>query len=253
MSAGEGSRWFHEVEYLDSVDSTSAELKRRLKERGGDQVRGMILVAHEQTAGRGRQERTWWSGKRGDNLALSACIPATEPAIAGGLVTACALAEVLEAHSQRPVAFKWPNDVLLATESGWAKCAGLLSEVLAGSADSLILGMGVNLRSAPPPSEADYPTTCVGPDLDPTLFFADLLHAWDSQLQGFQEDGPATLEATMLMRLSAWAPRGIQVPSAPHLPSGPLVEFTLSGGLTWGLEGAKANLPLGALPALDPL
>ncbi len=132
----------------ERIDSTNEEA-RRLAAQGA--VEGTLVWAREQTAGRGRRGRRWSSPP--GNLYMSlllrpACAPATAPQI--GFLAAVSLGEALEAllPVAAEVRFKWPNDVLV----GRAKIAGILLEA-SGDAmhglDWLILGMGINVASAP--------------------------------------------------------------------------------------------------------
>jgi len=127
---------------LERVDSTNAELRRRV--RAGAPP-WSALVAGEQTEGRGRHGRTWHSPP--GNLYLSVLLPAPAEAsraslrpLLGGLACAEALAA-----AGVPTCLKWPNDVLdPATER---KLAGVLVEGTVGGAglEYLVMGVGVNL------------------------------------------------------------------------------------------------------------
>jgi BirA family biotin operon repressor/biotin-[acetyl-CoA-carboxylase] ligase len=136
---------------LDLVDSTNDEL-RRLAVDGA--VHGAVVVAAEQTAGRGRRGRSWVSPR--GNLHCSILLdpgpkPETAPQLA--FVAAVALVEALSQVAPG-VAFrcKWPNDILCEGR----KVAGMLLEM---APPWVILGVGVNLVEAPDP--ALYPAVCL--------------------------------------------------------------------------------------------
>ena len=124
--------------WREKVSSTNDEL-RALAEKGA--AEGLILIADEQTAGRGRRGAAWLSPK-GENLAFSVLLRPTESkalwhrlSLAAGL----AVAEALEGYV--PVAeIKWPNDVLIAG----SKIAGILVEA---GADFVIVGIGINVNT----------------------------------------------------------------------------------------------------------
>jgi BirA family biotin operon repressor/biotin-[acetyl-CoA-carboxylase] ligase len=108
------------------------------------------ILAHEQTAGRGRQGRPWRDPK--GNLAVSLLLfPNETPdtfalrsfVVSLALYRTCA---VLTGQGDK-FALKWPNDVLLEGR----KMAGILLETtpLAGGKMALIIGIGVNLAHAP--------------------------------------------------------------------------------------------------------
>ncbi|WP_118132709.1 biotin--[acetyl-CoA-carboxylase] ligase [Oceanicella sp. SM1341] len=130
---------------LDEVDSTNAEALRRASagERGP-----LWISARRQVAGRGRRGRGW-SAPEGNLSASLLMTPRGTPAEAAlrSFTAALALREALEAVTGRPALFslKWPNDVLM---SG-AKLAGILLE-RSGTEGPLVIGIGVNLRHAPP-------------------------------------------------------------------------------------------------------
>lgn len=132
----------------ETLPSTS-DLLRRLAAAG--EPGGLAVMAAQQTAGRGRDGRPW-TGSAG-NLYLSALLRPGGPARAAGqwsLLAAVALAGALLPLLPQPGALrlKWPNDLLL----DGAKCAGILTEASAtpgGDLEWLVLGIGVNLATAP--------------------------------------------------------------------------------------------------------
>jgi BirA family biotin operon repressor/biotin-[acetyl-CoA-carboxylase] ligase len=110
---------------------------------------GSVAWAGTQTAGRGRQGRTWTDG--GSSLLFTVFWHASRfrvlsfaPSLTVGLGL-CLWLESLALPSQLPVALKWPNDVYLADR----KLAGILvRRRMSGSSDgSIHAGVGVNLRS----------------------------------------------------------------------------------------------------------
>jgi BirA family biotin operon repressor/biotin-[acetyl-CoA-carboxylase] ligase len=91
---------------------------------------GALVVADEQTAGRGRRGRLWLSPRR-RSLYLSVVLrPRPAPALAGALSTALGLsvAEAVEFVHALPAKLKWPNDVVVEGR----KLAGILVESSAG-------------------------------------------------------------------------------------------------------------------------
>lgn len=146
------------------VDSTQAVARALLEAGEGRSIRpDAALVVHggEQTGGRGRHGRAWTSPP--GNLYVTAAFPCPEGPRVGveiGFVAGVALVETLAALGFGADArLKWPNDVLL----GGAKVAGLLLES-AADADGIgwvLLGMGVNVASAPPPETVPYPATAL--------------------------------------------------------------------------------------------
>lgn len=131
------------IEYVPAIGSTNDRARNRLDEADGD---GAVVVADEQTAGRGRRGRTWQSPPR-RNLYLSVALVPTLAAVEAwrlGLATALAVAGACETVA--PVALKWPNDVVGAGNA--RKIGGLLIETMA-EADRLrgaVLGIGINVN-----------------------------------------------------------------------------------------------------------
>jgi BirA family biotin operon repressor/biotin-[acetyl-CoA-carboxylase] ligase len=124
--------------WREKVSSTNDEL-RLLAEKG--MAEGLVLVAEEQVAGRGRRGADWFSPK-GESLAFSVLLRPTEPKAFWSrlsLVAGLAVAEALECYL--PLAeIKWPNDVLIAGK----KIAGILLEA---GADFVVVGIGINVNS----------------------------------------------------------------------------------------------------------
>ena len=127
---------------FESLPSTN-DLAREMAQSGEGE--GTAVVARQQTAGRGRQGRSW-SSPPGHGLYVSLVLrpnikPADSPMIA--LAAAIAVAETLEQDYLIPSDIKWPNDVLARGR----KICGILVES-ATEAEKLlyaIMGIGVNL------------------------------------------------------------------------------------------------------------
>jgi BirA family biotin operon repressor/biotin-[acetyl-CoA-carboxylase] ligase len=111
----------------------------------------LAVVAKRQTAGRGRAGRAWTAPE--GNLNFSAMLrpkPAPLIAAAWSLLAGVAVYEAIAARLPAPnrLMLKWPNDVLL----NGAKLAGVLidsSLALDGTVDWVVIGVGVNVASAP--------------------------------------------------------------------------------------------------------
>ncbi len=126
----------------------------------------LLVVAEEQTAGRGRQGRRWLA-PAGSALLMSLALRPTwlAPAQATALVqlASVALCEAVEAQGV-PSGLKWPNDLLVPAAPGataWAKVAGILLETQSDGRQlsSVVIGIGVNISAAPPPELTRYPAT----------------------------------------------------------------------------------------------
>ena len=154
------------VEVLPSVDSTNTELMRRAR---AGQVEPVLLVAEQQTAGRGRMGRAWHS-QAGDSLTFSLGMPLAPVNWSGlSLAVGVSVAESLQpvlppAGGAVPrVGLKWPNDLWLGGRGGDRKLGGILVETASfvvpqgatagvagvGSARYVVVGVGLNVRPQP--------------------------------------------------------------------------------------------------------
>src|SRR5438874_613698 len=127
-----------EVRMVDRCGSTNAVL---LAEGKPD----VLLVAEEQTAGRGRRGRRWYSAPgAGVTFSLSAAIRRPAREFAGlSLVAGVGAARALRALGVAQAALKWPNDLVV----GGAKLGGILVETRShGRATHAVIGIGLNCR-----------------------------------------------------------------------------------------------------------
>lgn len=129
------------LKIFDTLDSTSAEAKRRA---GAGEAGPVWFLALTQTAGYGRRGRNW-EQRAGDFAGTLLFKPDAPPERWGQIsfIVALALAGVFdEVMPEEKIALKWPNDVLV--DGG--KCAGVLLENLGAH---LSIGAGVNIVTAP--------------------------------------------------------------------------------------------------------
>ena len=202
------------------LDSSNSELMRRFKGGPGTPPRPepILLVAEQQSAGRGRLGRSW-QGRRGDSLMFSLGLP-LQPADWSGLSLAVGIsvAESLDPASPgKPtrIGLKWPNDLWLSTPQGECKLAGILVETASWEGIRyVVIGVGINLRTPPaPPAEADDEPAAlarrvISPgtlhDLDPAIDAAGALLRVAAPLvqavQSFEQFGFAPFQARFAAR-----------------------------------------------------
>ncbi len=183
--------------HLRAVDSTNTRA-RELAEQGAPH--GALVTATEQTAGRGRQGRTW-VGPPGSALLMSLIVrdhDALLPLRAG-----LAVADVADARAR----VKWPNDVLVDGR----KVAGVLVEGRPQEGWA-VLGIGVNVAVAVAdlPVELSESAGTLGrrtDDLEP--FLAELLAALEARLLEPSPDTITALRArdALLERIVRWDDR----------------------------------------------
>ncbi len=181
-----------EIVHRESVDSTN-RLAAALARAGA--VEGTVVLAEQQTAGRGRLGRSWAS-PHGVNLYCSIVLRPSLPPVEVPrltLVAGAAVAEAIAATAALEPQIKWPNDVLLAGR----KVAGVLTELEAEAerVHFVIVGIGVNLnarRSDFPRELATKATSLAlasGAPVDRAAFTGRLLGAFDALYGDFLRGG----------------------------------------------------------------
>ncbi|WP_327289054.1 biotin--[acetyl-CoA-carboxylase] ligase [Streptomyces sp. NBC_01198] len=197
------------LDVVEATGSTNSDLTARAAAGAAE---GTVLVAEEQTAGRGRLDRRWSAPARSGLffsvlLRPGAAAPdadsrgaAGDAAAAGGvfapvpvhrwgwlpLLAGVATATALSRTAGVDTALKWPNDLLVTVEGEERKAGGMLAERTGES--SVVIGIGVNvsLRAAelPVPTAASLALAgAQGTDRDPLLravlrSLADWYDAW---------------------------------------------------------------------------
>jgi BirA family biotin operon repressor/biotin-[acetyl-CoA-carboxylase] ligase len=184
------------VRYFASIESTNSEAARWVDNGAPDMA---LVAADEQTAGRGRQGRQWFT-PAGAALAFSLILrnpggrvimdnqPENAPAPSGRLdaqaqvaaitaLGALAVSQALEQRYALSPEIKWPNDVLLENR----KVCGILAEAhwQAEWLAAVVLGIGINVAPASVPADKDllYPATSVESVLGRPVDRLELLHA----------------------------------------------------------------------------
>lgn len=155
------------LRYFNSTGSTNDEALAWAAAGAAD---FSLVIADEQTCGRGRLDRRWFTPK-GHALAFSlilrppaSCLPHLSRTVG---LAALSIADSCFALGLKPQ-IKWPNDVLLNGK----KAAGILIETVwsGEEVDSLVVGMGVNLQKAsvPPAELLQFPATSIEDELGKT-------------------------------------------------------------------------------------
>lgn len=149
----------YHIERFHSLGSTNDYLKR-LAEAGAPE--GTVIIAKEQTAGKGRFGRSWASPQGGAWFSLLLRPPiAVEQAGCISILMAVSLARAIRAHWAVPVGVKWPNDLYVrAFSQRIAKLGGILIELSSQGhqIEWLIAGIGINVNNKLP-KETRAPAT----------------------------------------------------------------------------------------------
>jgi BirA family biotin operon repressor/biotin-[acetyl-CoA-carboxylase] ligase len=163
------------IRYFDSLGSTNDEALAWATSGTKDMS---LLVADEQTMGRGRYDRPWFTPP-GTALAFSLILYPTmeERPYLSRLVglAALSIAQTLQARGLYPE-IKWPNDVLLSRR----KVAGVLIELVWSGEDveNVVIGVGVNItkRSVPSTDILRFPAISMEDALGQPVDRAEVLH-----------------------------------------------------------------------------
>jgi BirA family biotin operon repressor/biotin-[acetyl-CoA-carboxylase] ligase len=168
----EGGLW-SDVEVVQRTGSTNSDLVARAA--AGDTPEGVILVAEEQTSGRGRLDRQWTAPPRSGLFFSVLLRPADVPVARWGwlpLLTGVAVATGLSRTAGVDTALKWPNDLLVTVGGEERKAGGILAE--RAGADGVVVGVGINVTlradELPVPQAGSLALAgAVGTDRDPLL------------------------------------------------------------------------------------
>ena len=145
------TKWIaKDIRYFETIDSTN-RYARLLGEQG--EKEGVLVVADEQSLGRGRSGRTW-STPRGSAIAMTLLL---RPSIAPErvsmvtLIMGMAIAEAVRELYGINAGIKWPNDVV----AGDKKLSGTLTEMSCelSSVSYIVIGTGINVNMKSFPEE----------------------------------------------------------------------------------------------------
>lgn len=188
-----------EVVYAEVVASTMDEARAGA---AAGRPGGTAYLAGEQTAGRGREGRSWISAAAAGLYVTYHLLPLTAAgapllSLAGGL----AVVDALDAACALAVDLKWPNDV----QHEGRKLAGVLAEARHGARLDVFLGIGINLTTSPalPPEVAAIATSIAQagtPPPAPEALLAALSLALERRAMQAEAD-PAALLADWRARL----------------------------------------------------
>jgi BirA family transcriptional regulator, biotin operon repressor / biotin---[acetyl-CoA-carboxylase] ligase len=179
-SFGRQILWYADVLSTNDLAAVLAESGAR---------EGLVVVANAQSAGRGRQGRSWASPP-GAGLYVSTILRPAERALSLLTIAAgVALAEGIHSATGLAPDLKWPNDVFV----GGRKAAGVLAEATSSTAGtSVVLGFGINVSPAAyPPEIAGRATNLeeeLGKAVDRGLLLAECLCSLAARYEDLQRD-----------------------------------------------------------------
>ncbi|WP_407550212.1 biotin--[acetyl-CoA-carboxylase] ligase [Streptomyces sp. Pv4-95] len=129
------------LDIVTSTGSTNTDLAERA---AAGLAEGAVLVAEEQTAGRGRLDRRWSAPPR-SGLFFSVYLTPRVPQERWGwlpLLTGVATAAALSREAGVDTALKWPNDLLVTVDGDERKAGGILAE---RAGEGVVVGIGLNV------------------------------------------------------------------------------------------------------------
>lgn len=180
------------VKHLDSTGSTMDDAREGA--RAGD-LPGTAYVAAEQTAGRGREGRSWVS-EPGAGLWVTYFLEVPPPGTLVSIAAGLAVTDAIEATAGLECVLKWPNDV---QHAGRKLCGVLAEATTVGDSMEVYLGIGINLRTPQGmPEEVLVIATSIEQEGRPApareVLLAALSSALEVRLQTLERDRGALLE-----------------------------------------------------------
>ena len=171
------------ITVLDTVGSTNDYLKE-LGAKGAEA--GTVVIAREQTAGKGRLGRVWQT-KKDDGIALSLLLrPELAPSEISAItpLSGLALCRAINDFCMLDSRIKWPNDVIV----GKKKLVGILTEMSAefDKVEFTVTGIGINVEHTVFPEEIAHKATSIlletGRHIDQNKFVATVLNYLEQEL-----------------------------------------------------------------------
>ncbi len=235
---------------FDTIDSTN-NCARALAGCWADE--GTVVIAEQQTAGRGRLGRPWVANPN-ENLTFSIILRPTIPADSINLLplaVAVAVAGAVEKLTGLKPECKWPNDLILDNK----KAAGILLEgsFKQNTVEWIVIGIGVNVNQTLFPGELESKATSLklvaGRDIDRISLFHTILEQFErtyhtGSKSGFQSILPDWIARTRMID------RNISVLEHGTLLSGTVKGVSRDGGLILRSDGGERTLFAGDVTIL---
>jgi len=249
------------IEVVQTLDSTNSELTDRLRNAGrvqqdrrGGRVGDLapqMLVAINQTAGRGRLGRRWHATP-GSSLTFSLALPLLREDWSGlSLAVGLAVAEALDPSGRR-IGLKWPNDLILSdADDGTPIRAGrklggiLIESVPVGAQRAAVIGIGLNVLPQPV-AEADYGAATLAelwPEATPQDALARIGEPLARTLLAFEHGGFAPLQEAYARR-DVLQGRQVRTTDA-QMPEGVAAGVDADGALKVAADGRTRRVVSG--------
>ena len=174
-----GALW-REIRVVDTTSSTNADVRAAVDGGAGA---GLVVIAEQQTSGRGRLDRVWESPPRAGilmSMLVEPAVPATQLPLLP-LLTAVAVVEAVRGVAELPARVKWPNDVLVDGR----KLGGILLERAPSGAAIVGVGVNVTTRADELPVETSTSVQVAGGVSDRESLVKEILRAFERRFHGY--------------------------------------------------------------------
>lgn len=179
------------IHYVEEIDSTNVEVKRQAA-NGADH--GLLVIAEQQTMGKGRRGRSWNSPK-GTGIWMSLLLKPgqlrPENASMLTLVTALSVADAIREVTGLEAWIKWPNDIVVNGK----KVCGILTEMSseANRIHYIVIGIGINVNTKEFPEEISEIATSLliekGTAASRSLLAAKVMEQLEANYELFLQSG----------------------------------------------------------------
>lgn len=162
-----------DIKVYKTIDSTNTQAKRDVTNGA---VRDAIYVSNEQTGGRGRSGKSFYSPKSSGLYFSFVLHPKVSLAESVCLTSAAAVAvcDAIENTTKKHPKIKWVNDIFIDNK----KICGILTEAVSdfesGNIQAVIVGIGINLTTKIFPEDIKDIASCLGESIDKNQFVADI-------------------------------------------------------------------------------
>jgi BirA family biotin operon repressor/biotin-[acetyl-CoA-carboxylase] ligase len=236
-----------QVHSYRSLKSTN-DLAADLAEHGAPE--GTVVTSEEQTKGRGRLGRVWHSAAHNGIYVSILLRPDIRPDQAPGIsiMTSLALLEAFASFTKKPLAIKWPNDLLLSGK----KVAGILTELNAdrGKINHVIVGVGINVNH----DRDDFPETLIeratslklanGKPARRVELLKEFLRCFEKQYARYLRSGLKSAHAS-LKKHSSLLGKEVTIRSGDSSQTGRAIDITANGELVLDHDGARIVIAAG--------
>ena len=236
---------------FDSIDSTNNCAKAVA---GCGATEGTVVIAEQQTAGRGRMGRPWQANPN-ENLIFSIVLRPRLSADALNLLplyVAVAVSEAIESVTGLKVECKWPNDILYNGK----KLAGILIEgsLKQDKVDYVVIGVGINVNQTKFEGDLSAKASSLKleskKEIDRARLFKEILSGLEKDYRMFQTSGFQSVVPQWIAH-SSMLEKTISVSQQGNVISGVVKGLSPEGGLVLKTNGAEQTVFAGDVTVLQ--